>query len=81
MVLTLDSRIQYLVETQLKAAVQDKGAKGGYAVAMNPRTGEILALANQPAFDPNFYSKAAPGNAKNKAIAMFSIPAPLSSLF
>ena len=69
MVLTIDSRIQYLVETQLKAAVQDKGAKGGYAIAMNPRTGEILALANQPTFDPNFYSKAAPGHAKNKAIS------------
>jgi cell division protein FtsI (penicillin-binding protein 3) len=68
MVLTIDSRIQYLVETQLKAAVQEKGAKGGYAIAMNPQTGEILALANQPTFDPNFYGKAAPGNAKNKAI-------------
>lgn len=68
-VLTIDSRIQYLVETQLKAAVQEKGAKGGYAIAMNPRTGEILALANQPTFNPNFYTKAAPGHAKNKAIA------------
>jgi cell division protein FtsI (penicillin-binding protein 3) len=68
MVLTIDSRIQYLVETQLKAAVQEKGAKGGYAIAMNPQTGEILALANQPTFDPNFYTKAMPGHAKNKAI-------------
>jgi len=67
-VLTIDSRIQYLVETQLKAAVQEKGAKGGYAIAMNPRTGEILALANQPTFDPTFYTTAAPGHAKNKAI-------------
>jgi len=67
-VLTIDSRIQYLMETQLKAAVQEKGAKGGYAIAMNPRTGEILALANQPTFDPNFFIKAAPGHAKNKAI-------------
>jgi cell division protein FtsI (penicillin-binding protein 3) len=69
MVLTIDSRIQYLVESQLKAAVQDKGAKGGYAIAMNPKTGEILAMANQPTFDPNFYAKAAPGHAKNKAIS------------
>lgn len=67
-VLTIDSRIQYLVETQLKAAVQEKGAKGGYAIAMNPQTGEILALANQPTFDPNFYSKAAPGHSKNRAL-------------
>ncbi|MBN1548429.1 MAG: hypothetical protein JW902_17395 [Syntrophaceae bacterium] len=69
MVLTIDSRIQYLVESQLRAAVQEKGAKGGYAIAMNPKTGEILAMANQPSFDPNFYAKAALGHAKNKAIA------------
>ncbi|NLN60820.1 MAG: penicillin-binding protein [Deltaproteobacteria bacterium] len=68
LVLTLDSRIQYLVESQLKAAVREKGAKGGFAIAMNPRTGEILALANQPTFDPNSYSKALPGHAKNRAI-------------
>ena len=68
-VLTIDSRMQYLVENQLKAAVLDKGAKGGHAVAMNPKTGEILAMANQPSFDPNSYSKAKPGNAKNRAIS------------
>ncbi|HPX55291.1 MAG TPA: penicillin-binding transpeptidase domain-containing protein [Syntrophales bacterium] len=68
MILTIDSRIQYLVETQLKAAVQEKGAKGGYAIAMNPQTGEILALANQPSFDPNFYFKGGPGHAKNRAV-------------
>ena len=69
LVLTIDSRMQYLVENQLKAAVLSKEAKGGYAIAMNPKTGEILALANQPSFDPNFYSKAKPGNAKNRAIS------------
>jgi cell division protein FtsI (penicillin-binding protein 3) len=46
-VLTIDSRIQYLVETHLKQAVQDKGAKGGVAIVMDPKTGEILALANE----------------------------------
>ena len=47
LVLTIDSRIQYLVETHLKEAVLAKGAKGGLAIVMDPKTGEILALANE----------------------------------
>ncbi len=53
LVLTIDSRMQYLVETHLKEAVLDKGAKGGVAVVMDPKTGEILALANEKGFNPN----------------------------
>jgi len=53
LVLTIDSRIQHLVETQLKEAVLDKGAKGGIAIVMDPKTGEILAMANEKAFNPN----------------------------
>ncbi len=68
LILTIDSRIQHLVETQLKEAVTDKGAKGGYAIVMDPKTGEILALANQPSFDPNFFTSGGPATGKNKAI-------------
>ncbi|MDI9569623.1 MAG: penicillin-binding protein [Pseudomonadota bacterium] len=68
LILTIDSRIQHLVEGQLKAAVRDKGARGGYAIVMDPRTGEILALANQPGFDPNYYNGAAASPGKNSAI-------------
>ena len=53
LVLTIDSRIQYLVETHLKEAVLDKGAKGGIAIVMDPKTGEILAMANEKGFNPN----------------------------
>ena len=53
LVLTIDSRIQFLVETHLKEAVLNKGAKGGIAVVMDPKTGEILAMANEKAFNPN----------------------------
>ncbi|MHB8137293.1 MAG: penicillin-binding protein [Smithellaceae bacterium] len=53
LVLTIDSRIQYLVETHLKEAVLDKGAKGGVAIVMDPKTGEILAMANEKGFNPN----------------------------
>jgi len=48
LVLTIDSRIQYLVETHLKDAVTTKGAKVAIAIVMDPKTGEILALANEP---------------------------------
>ncbi|MEE9911865.1 MAG: PASTA domain-containing protein [Deltaproteobacteria bacterium] len=53
LVLTIDSRMQYLVETHLKEAVLDKGAKGGIAIVMDPKTGEILAMANEKGFNPN----------------------------
>ncbi|MDI6777059.1 MAG: penicillin-binding transpeptidase domain-containing protein [Syntrophales bacterium] len=66
LVLTIDSRIQYVVESQLREAVRTKGAKGASAIVMDPRTGEILALANEPAFDPNNYN---PEKWKNRTIS------------
>jgi cell division protein FtsI (penicillin-binding protein 3) len=68
LILTIDSRIQYLVESQLKAAVQSKSAKGGMAVVMDPKTGEILALANEKGFDPNNFSKIGAAGGKNRVI-------------
>ncbi|HYR76529.1 MAG TPA: penicillin-binding protein [Pyrinomonadaceae bacterium] len=52
-VLTIDQVIQYRTEQALSAAVQRAHAKSGTAIVMDPRTGEILALANTPSFDPN----------------------------
>src|SRR5438270_432419 len=52
-VLTIDQTVQYIVERELAAAVERTQAKSGAAVVLDPRTGEILALANAPAFDPN----------------------------
>jgi len=69
LVLTIDKRIQHLVESHLKKAVLDKGAKGGYAIVMDPRSGEIVALANEMAFDPNNFKAIAPESRKNRAIA------------
>jgi cell division protein FtsI (penicillin-binding protein 3) len=68
LILTIDSRIQHLVESHLKAAVKGKGAKGGFAIVMDPRTGEILALANEMGFDPNTFTTINPAMGKNKAI-------------
>lgn len=68
LVLTIDNRIQHLVESHLKVAVKSKGAKGGFAIVMDPKTGEILALANETGFDPNNISATNSAPGKNKAI-------------
>jgi cell division protein FtsI (penicillin-binding protein 3) len=73
-VLTIDSRIQYLVETHLKEAVTSKGAKGGLAIVMDPKTGEILALANEGRFNPNNISGVQPERWRNRAITDYFDP-------
>ena len=52
-VLTIDQTIQYRTEQALDAAVERAHAKSGTAIVMDPQTGEILALANAPTFNPN----------------------------
>jgi cell division protein FtsI (penicillin-binding protein 3) len=52
-VLTIDQLIQYRTEQALTDAVQRTHARSGTAIVMDPRTGEILALANAPTFNPN----------------------------
>jgi cell division protein FtsI (penicillin-binding protein 3) len=60
LVLTLDERIQFVAERELREHIMRLGARGGAAVVMQPFTGEILALANESAFDPNIFREAAP---------------------
>ena len=50
--LTIDRDIQYVAERQIQAKVVESGAESGTVVAMDPRTGEVLALATYPSFDP-----------------------------
>src|SRR5215813_8277007 len=52
-VLTIDQAVQYAVERALQGAVERSHAKSGAAIVLDPRNGEILALANAPTFDPN----------------------------
>lgn len=68
LVLTIDSRLQHAVESQLQEVVKEKGARGGYAIVMDPRTGEILAMASEPAFNPNEFQRIPPFIRKNRAI-------------
>ncbi len=51
--LTIDATLQHVAETALAQEVHDARAKAGMAVAMDPRTGAVLALANVPTFNPN----------------------------
>ena len=51
--LTLDLRLQYVAYRELKAAVSEQHARGGLIVVLDSRTGEILAMANQPGYNPN----------------------------
>ncbi|MBO0798068.1 MAG: transpeptidase family protein, partial [Blastocatellia bacterium] len=59
LVTTIDSVLQYKVETLLAEALKTTGAQGASAVVLDPATGELLALANAPAFDPNERPKTA----------------------
>ena len=68
LILTIDSRIQHLVESQLDNAVRKTGAKGGIAIVMDPRTGGILAMVNEPAFNPNTFFRHSPGAWRNRVI-------------
>ena len=68
LVLTIDQTIQYLTEQELVDQIQKSNALSGTAIVMNPATGEILAMASYPSFNPNHYSKYSPENWKNRAI-------------
>lgn len=54
-ILTIDRDVQFLVEQELLAAINSTGARSGSILVMNPRNGEVLAMANYPSFDPNDY--------------------------
>jgi cell division protein FtsI (penicillin-binding protein 3) len=60
LVLTLDERIQFIAERELREQVKRTGARGGVVLVMDPFTGEILALANESVFDPMHFREAAP---------------------
>jgi cell division protein FtsI (penicillin-binding protein 3) len=72
--LTIDEAIQSIVEEELKKAYEEFKAKEATAIVMNPTTGEILALANQPCFDPNNISKFRQEYLKNRAISSIFEP-------
>ena len=68
-VLTLDEVVQFIAEHHLKDQVEKYQAKSGTAIVMEPYTGEILALANFPQFNPNKFSAYPPQKWANPAIS------------
>ena len=66
--LAIDSRLQYLAFRELKAAVELHKAKAGGLVILDVRTGEILALANWPTYNPNRRDKVARDRMRNRAL-------------
>jgi cell division protein FtsI/penicillin-binding protein 2 len=66
--LTLDENLQHIAERELRAAVAKNRAMGGMVVVMDPKTGEILAMANEPTFNPNAYREAGGRERRNRAV-------------
>ncbi len=66
--LTIDAVLQHVVEQILRAGVEENRALGGCAIVMVPATGEILAMANEPSFDPNNYRLVPEERRRNRAV-------------
>ena len=66
--LSIDRRLQYLTYRALKAAVKEHQAKSASAVLLDVDTGEVLAMANQPSFNPNNRRALRPAHTRNRAI-------------
>ncbi len=79
--LTIDERIQYITEKALERQVKRFHAKGGVAVVMNPVTGDILAIAEQPKYNPNNYAKYTAEWWKSKAVSNAIEPGSTFKLF
>ncbi len=68
--LTIDRSLQELAEQSLEESLKELNLKSGSIIIMDPRNGEILAMANFPSFDPNNYAEAAKlGTLKNAAVS------------
>jgi cell division protein FtsI (penicillin-binding protein 3) len=72
--LSIDASIQHIAETELAAGIEEQGASGGAVIIMKPDSGEILALANFPDFNPNIYGQTQAGQWKNRAITDYYEP-------
>lgn len=70
LILTIDANIQMIAEQELKSACEEFKAKRGEVVVMDPRSGEVLALANWPTFDPQNYQYATPEMRRNSTLWM-----------
>jgi len=73
-VLTLDQNIQYIAERELNAAIRETHALSGTVIVENPNTGELLAVANSPTFNPNNAGSSPPEARMDRAISALYEP-------
>jgi cell division protein FtsI/penicillin-binding protein 2 len=66
--LTIDQNIQHVVERELRAGVEWANAAGGSAIVMDPSTGEVLAMASYPTFNPNVYRESKETERRNRPV-------------
>ena len=67
-VLTIDRNVQFAAEDALDRALASTGAHRGSAVIMDPKTGQVLAMANRPALDPELFTSADPDAVRNRVV-------------
>lgn len=67
-VLTVDLALQYILEEELDKVFEHRKPLSATAIAMDPATGEILALSSRPTFDPNFFTLSSADQRRNRAI-------------
>jgi len=79
--LTIDQGIQYVAEHELQAAARTFEAAGGSVVVVNPYTGEILALASWPFFNPNDYTTSQPEQRRDRAMSDVFEPGSTMKMF
>ena len=66
--LTIDSYLQHIAERELRAGVRVNDAHGGTIVMLDPETGEVLALASEPTFNPNVFARSPASHRRNRAV-------------
>ncbi len=79
--LSFDARVQYIAHRELARAVQEHEADAAYLVSIDVKTGEVLAIVNQPAYNPNNRSKLVPAQLRNRAITDMFEPGSTMKVF
>ena len=68
-ILTIDQRVQYIVEQELNTLMEEHNPKAAWAIVLRTQTGEVVAMASLPDFDPNTFNKADKEARRNRAIS------------
>ena len=66
--LTIDENLQHIAESELEQAIRESNSESGIAIMMRPETGELLAIASFPSFNPNRYGDSPEGHWRNRAV-------------